>query len=57
MSYEHKLAHTNDVDDLLADGWEPVPHVQPVVTYALAQPTTHVFLRRLKTLRGSRPRQ
>lgn len=58
MTYEYKFAYvgaTSSIQELLDDGWEPIPDVHPVQHYGtMASPSTHVFLRREKTLRPRR---
>lgn len=47
--YEHKLVMAEQVDAYLEKGWEPVPHVEPVVTNRSApNPFVKVFLRRTR---------
>ncbi len=44
--YVYEYVHENYIEEKVAKGWEPVPHVLPVVTYGLATPSTYVFLRK-----------
>ncbi len=51
--YEHKLVCTRQVDEYTDKDWEPTPHTNPVLSYALATPTTYVWMRRRKIDHGS----
>lgn len=49
MKYEYKLVGSRQIDDYLKAGWEPVPHVEPVITnHSAPNPFVQVFLRREK---------
>ena len=49
-AYEHKLVLAVEIEKHLADGWEPVPNTEPVITNRSApEPFVKVFLRRPKS--------
>lgn len=55
-AYEYKLAFYKQIDDLLQDGWEPVPDVPVVYASGLngtPQASPYVFLRRAYVCAGS----
>ena len=48
ICYDYRLAYVAEIPNLLKQGWEPVPHVPIVSSYAMAQPSEYVFLRKKK---------
>ena len=48
MSYDQKLIYFGSIQEALAEGWEPTPHVYHVIRYVGQMAQTWVWMRRPK---------